>query len=602
LQDLGVRNREMVLAVLSGGDAFRQARADIEDYGLAISRTDSEAIEQANDRIGRLGLIGQYAGQQLAIALVPAMGQLAQNITDSLRVGGLLRGVIDGLVGNVQTLAGSVAVLVGFLGVKLVVAMAVSAGATSVLSGALILLRKAIFATGFGALIIGAGWVVGKFADLVKGAGGFGAALGLLSELALEVWGRIKLGFVGLEFQMAAGWLRIKADAIEKLGDMAHNALVNANTIVGAFVGAKDATVAAWGALPAAFANIGARAVNALIDGLAKGVGGIVSTLNALPGIEIDPPDFSKWRVVEGKAADLGGKAKAAFNAAMGVDYSGASEFQAGIAGTVSEMRAGGDLAADFGVAFKRAAAAPLKSLGALKDAVSGTKTEVDGATDNVEELGAALDDVGGSGAAVDGLKNKVSSLKDKATEMKDTFRGAFKNLASGAKSFGEVVQNVLSKIADKLLDNAFDNLWSGFSGGSGKASGGGFLSGLLGSIFPSAKGNVFSKGSSIKAFAKGGVVNAPTFFPMSGNQTGLMGEAGPEAIVPLSRGANGKLGIASHGGGGGGTVQVIGGDLVLTDNGTIMARVQILDSQNLSKSVGATQKSFKNSKTGWSP
>ena len=48
--------------------------------------------------------------------------------------------------------------------------------------------------------------------------------------------------------------------------------------------------------------------------------------------------------------------------------------------------------------------------------------------------------------------------------------------------------------------------------------------------------------------FAKGGVVSSPTTFPMRGG-TGLMGEAGPEAIMPLTRGADGKLGVRSDGG-----------------------------------------------------
>lgn len=65
----------------------------------------------------------------------------------------------------------------------------------------------------------------------------------------------------------------------------------------------------------------------------------------------------------------------------------------------------------------------------------------------------------------------------------------------------------------------------------------------------PSANGNVFSNGS-IQAYANGGVVGGPTYFPMSGGKTGLMGEAGPEAIMPLKRGANGKLGVQMEGGG----------------------------------------------------
>jgi len=63
------------------------------------------------------------------------------------------------------------------------------------------------------------------------------------------------------------------------------------------------------------------------------------------------------------------------------------------------------------------------------------------------------------------------------------------------------------------------------------------------------ANGGAFS-GGQVQAFATGTVVNSPTYFPMAGNKTGLMGEAGPEAIMPLTRTSNGKLGVQAMGGG----------------------------------------------------
>jgi hypothetical protein len=72
--------------------------------------------------------------------------------------------------------------------------------------------------------------------------------------------------------------------------------------------------------------------------------------------------------------------------------------------------------------------------------------------------------------------------------------------------------------------------------------------------FFGFADGGAFSGGSEIKAYADGGVVGGPTTFPMAGGKTGLMGEAGPEAIMPLKRGANGKLGVQMEGSGGGDT------------------------------------------------
>jgi phage-related minor tail protein len=68
-------------------------------------------------------------------------------------------------------------------------------------------------------------------------------------------------------------------------------------------------------------------------------------------------------------------------------------------------------------------------------------------------------------------------------------------------------------------------------------------LGNLVGNLFANAKGNV------ITPFANGGIVNSPVLFPMRGG-TGLMGEAGPEAIMPLSRGSDGKLGVRMGGGG----------------------------------------------------
>lgn len=70
----------------------------------------------------------------------------------------------------------------------------------------------------------------------------------------------------------------------------------------------------------------------------------------------------------------------------------------------------------------------------------------------------------------------------------------------------------------------------------------------LMQGVLPFAKGGGFSQGR-VMPFADGGIVRGPTTFPMRG-ATGLMGEAGPEAILPLARGADGRLGVASDGGG----------------------------------------------------
>ncbi len=73
-------------------------------------------------------------------------------------------------------------------------------------------------------------------------------------------------------------------------------------------------------------------------------------------------------------------------------------------------------------------------------------------------------------------------------------------------------------------------------------------LGGAVSSLFAGfSQGGAFSAGR-VRAFAKGGVVSGPTTFPMRGG-AGLMGEAGPEAIMPLSRGADGRLGVKAEAG-----------------------------------------------------
>jgi phage-related minor tail protein len=61
--------------------------------------------------------------------------------------------------------------------------------------------------------------------------------------------------------------------------------------------------------------------------------------------------------------------------------------------------------------------------------------------------------------------------------------------------------------------------------------------------------------------FASGGIVDSPTPFKFAAGgsvQSGLMGEAGPEGILPLERGPDGKLGVHASGGGGSTTITVI--------------------------------------------
>jgi lambda family phage tail tape measure protein len=138
--------------------------------------------------------------------------------------------------------------------------------------------------------------------------------------------------------------------------------------------------------------------------------------------------------------------------------------------------------------------------------------------------------------------------------------------MIAGTKSAQEVFADFLNTIANALMQTAAKMIAQyiaigiarmfagiGTSGGfapSGPLDAVGSINPDVSSFFsPNANGNAFGA-NGIIPFAKGGIVNSPTLFPFA-KGTGLMGEAGPEAIMPLQRGANGKLGVLASGGGG---------------------------------------------------
>lgn len=106
----------------------------------------------------------------------------------------------------------------------------------------------------------------------------------------------------------------------------------------------------------------------------------------------------------------------------------------------------------------------------------------------------------------------------------------------TGKTSFSEMVQSMLADIAKLLV---YQNVTKPLMG---------YVSNAFGPVKANADGGVYSS-PGLSAYS-GQVVSKPTLFPFA-NGMGLMGEAGPEAILPLKRGADGKLGVRLSGGGG---------------------------------------------------
>ncbi len=131
---------------------------------------------------------------------------------------------------------------------------------------------------------------------------------------------------------------------------------------------------------------------------------------------------------------------------------------------------------------------------------------------------------------AVKKLGEGLDKVGDLGKQAASAIRSAFDNLFDDP---AEALKNLAKQLAQMALYQQLANSLPGIFGAGG--------------IIPlmNAKGNAFDRGV-VQAFAAGGIVSSATMFPMRGGM-GVMGEAGPEAIMPLTR-IGGKLGVAAAG------------------------------------------------------
>ena len=139
--------------------------------------------------------------------------------------------------------------------------------------------------------------------------------------------------------------------------------------------------------------------------------------------------------------------------------------------------------------------------------------------------------------AAMEERSRVIEEARQQQEQLKDSIESsmgdAFMSIIDGTKSvedaFRDMARQIIAELMRVLVVKQMVSAATGF--------------------FGFANGGVFQGGSQVQAYANGGVVGGPTYFPMAGGKTGLMGEAGPEAIMPLKRGKDGKLGVTVDGG-----------------------------------------------------
>mgnify|MGYP003135428707 CR=1 FL=1 len=146
------------------------------------------------------------------------------------------------------------------------------------------------------------------------------------------------------------------------------------------------------------------------------------------------------------------------------------------------------------------------------------------------------------------GAKAYFDTISDFGKQTQDAVSNAFKGMEdalvkfvqTGKLNFSDLARSIMADLTRMLVRASLLNFLSPFP----------FFDRITGG--KNAMGNVYDAGNKISKFAKGGIIKNPTMFAYGSGGSGrfgLMGEAGPEAIMPLKRGSNGKLGVQATGG-----------------------------------------------------
>ena len=181
-------------------------------------------------------------------------------------------------------------------------------------------------------------------------------------------------------------------------------------------------------------------------------------------------------------------------------------------------------------------------------------------------------------------LETQLASAALAGRQFSRAMATAFEGVALQGRGVGDVVRTLSLSLSRLALNAAFKPLEQAIGGAFQTALLGGGLFG--GPAF--ASGGVIDRGMPVP-FANGGVISSPVAFPLRGGLTGIAGERGAEAIMPLARGPDGRLGVKSEGRGGGISVTFN----VTTPDGDSFRRTETQIAAMLARAVGQGQRNL---------
>lgn len=186
-----------------------------------------------------------------------------------------------------------------------------------------------------------------------------------------------------------------------------------------------------------------------------------------------------------------------------------------------------------------------MTNLDDLSAQLAALEARIAGSTEMVSAFDSELSELGRTmiftAREVDGLSRTMGT----------GLRRAFDGVVFDGLRLSDALRGLGRSITDAVYNAAMRPVQNALGGALAGA-----ITGAMSRALPFAQGGSFAQGR-VMPFANGGVVSGPTTFPMRGG-LGLMGEAGPEAIMPLTRGADGRLGVRAEGTGRSRAVNVV--------------------------------------------
>lgn len=592
-------NQRMTITSGEAAAAFLRESAAIKQVSAGLAaRAKIPANDQMPNRFNTANIAAQF--QDIGVTSAMGMNPLTIALQQGTQLSAILntmesplKGIVIALksIMNVVSLTSIALVALVAAGLQLVDWVEVGRSALYGLANVIEDVAAGVVALLPLILAVGTAFTLWSLPTIISGVTALTTTVyGLSSALAvLMVTNPFGLIVLGIAAAVTAFYV-FKDETEQILGfDLIASVKKGVNFMIGAFVGGYEMVSAQWSRLPSLLGYLVIEAASNVKQGLADMINSAGALMDMLPGPDMNlniqtkrfPNEFANAMGEAGKTiqetmnkalyeTDYVGQLgeKVAEGARSGIqkirdlakglgseddkkkkkkggktDVEHYADIVSGANRRIASLNAEQD-----GLLLTEAAAAKMKYTQDLLN--QATQKGIELTPQQVTELGNLAGQMANIEAETKRTEAAMGFLKESGKDFISSFKA---DMAAGEgviKSFGNAVLGVFEKIANKLIDSGIDQIFEGFQDSS---SSGGILSSVAG-FLGFADGGSFD-GASVNKFAKGGaftnsIVSKPTLFQFAnGGKFGEMGEAGPEAIMPLSRGSDGSLGVRAVGG-----------------------------------------------------